>query len=298
MWASWYASTIALGFIWLAGSTTGSRLSLGELIFAAIPVGTIASSWSVFFASCLTGSLSPFSIFLGTFFLAALAATRARKAFEEVRRLCRAGGDSSLGSLGAFLPLRAPDIALVALQCALAYVVWPLYNTRMIPEQHGFIWSGGSCYGDLPIHMQISNSFIFGCNTQVSWSGMVSPIFSGERMMYPFLPDFHAAIVVVAGGTLCVWSYSVLSAACSTSLPLSPSAPSSPLKPITLLQSRRLSVAWIHHGVLALVSFVLFFPAYLALHTRFRALCSPRDLRWGPGRPTLGRVDGRRSWLE
>ena len=64
------------------------------------------------------------------------------------------------------------------------------------------IYSGGSCYGDLPIHMYLAESFLIGGNKHISWSGMTSPIFAGERLTYPFLPDFHAAIFRPLGDTL------------------------------------------------------------------------------------------------
>ena len=43
---------------------------------------------------------------------------------------------------------------------ALSLVFWPLYSSRMIPEHDGKIWSGGSCWADLPIHMHIAESFL------------------------------------------------------------------------------------------------------------------------------------------
>jgi hypothetical protein len=78
----------------------------------------------------------------------------------------------------------------------------PLYSSRFIPEHDGKVWSGGSCWADLPIHMHIANSFLHGRSADVSWGGMQSPIFAGEPMAYPFLPDFHAAVLVKIGTTL------------------------------------------------------------------------------------------------
>lgn len=43
---------------------------------------------------------------------------------------------------------------------ALSLMFWPLYSSRMIPEHDGKIWSGGSCWADLPIHMHIAESFL------------------------------------------------------------------------------------------------------------------------------------------
>jgi hypothetical protein len=72
----------------------------------------------------------------------------------------------------------------------------------MIPSYGEQLVTGGSCYGDLPIHMTIANSFLVGCNTEISLFSMQSPIFAGRRMTYPFLPDFHAAVIVALGGSM------------------------------------------------------------------------------------------------
>ena len=84
----------------------------------------------------------------------------------------------------------------------IALPVWRLYSTRMIPEEGGKIWSGGSCWADLPIHMHIAEAFLQGRNQDVSFTDMISPVFAGERMYYPFIPDFHAAVIKRLGGSL------------------------------------------------------------------------------------------------
>jgi hypothetical protein len=83
-----------------------------------------------------------------------------------------------------------------------AVVLFQPYNTRMIPEKDGMIYTAGSCYGDFPIHMQLAYAFTHGCNREISFHSMMSPIFAGETLTYPYLPDFHAAIFVQLFGTL------------------------------------------------------------------------------------------------
>ena len=190
-------------FVWLAGSVAGARLSLGECIAGAIAVGTIGGSWAVYFAACLTGSLTPFSVTLGTGLMVGAAAMTGRRAMREIERMVSTGfvvqtvssssssssnaantsdasrrrlggnGDGSgtggkrgsggfdgfvtyIMGIGRSIPLRNPDYVLIVLELILGLWLWPLYSSRMIPEQHGNIFSGGSCYGDLPIHMQIA----------------------------------------------------------------------------------------------------------------------------------------------
>lgn len=50
--------------------------------------------------------------------------------------------------------------------------------------------------------MQIAESFLQGRNQEVSLTRMHSPVYAGERLYYPFLPDFHAALIKRTGGEL------------------------------------------------------------------------------------------------
>lgn len=69
-------------------------------------------------------------------------------------------------------------LACVVTGVAALFLV-PLYSTRFIPEHDGKVWSGGSCWADLPIHMHMAQSFLVGRNQDVSWGGMHSPVFAG-----------------------------------------------------------------------------------------------------------------------
>lgn len=55
---------------------------------------------------------------------------------------------------------RTDAYVLAATLGALSLVFWPLYSSRMLPEENGKIMSGGSCWADLPIHMHIAESFL------------------------------------------------------------------------------------------------------------------------------------------
>lgn len=74
---------------------------------------------------------------------------------------------------------RGDALVAAALTGIGSLIFWPLYSTRMIPEENGRIFSGGSCWADLPIHMHIAESFLSGRNQDVSWGDMHSPVFAG-----------------------------------------------------------------------------------------------------------------------
>lgn len=153
LWGLWYVSTILCSFVYLAGSPLGSRLSLGELVAGSVPVGTICGAWAVYLASCLLGRLTLSSIALGTASMVLAAALNRRRFLREWGHFSAAM--PSWGKWRIPLPLTSPDWVCLAMSLAMGYVLWPLYSSRMIPEAHGNIMSGGSCYGDLPIHMQV-----------------------------------------------------------------------------------------------------------------------------------------------
>jgi hypothetical protein len=53
----WYFGTIVAAFIWLLGSPLYPRLTVGELVAASIPVGTIGAAWIAFLIACLLSAL-------------------------------------------------------------------------------------------------------------------------------------------------------------------------------------------------------------------------------------------------
>lgn len=82
-------------------------------------------------------------------------------------------------------------------------IVVPLFSTRFIPEDNErHVYSGGSCWSDLSIHLHMAYSFIYGRNQDVSFFDLMSPIFAGEKMSYPFLPDWHAAVLYWMGTSM------------------------------------------------------------------------------------------------
>ena len=56
-------------------------------------------------------------------------------------------------------------------------------------------------YGDMPFHLNIINSFLYGVNAHASvFSGFKAVFFADGTLVYPFLPDWHIAVLVGCGG--------------------------------------------------------------------------------------------------
>lgn len=53
----WYFSTLVAAFVYLMGSPLAKLMSFTELVVAAIPLGTIAGAWIVYFVASLISNL-------------------------------------------------------------------------------------------------------------------------------------------------------------------------------------------------------------------------------------------------
>jgi hypothetical protein len=189
-WLVWHVFTMVAAFVWLLGGAIGPRLFYGEALAAAVTLGSVGAAWLTYLTSIAFGALS----------LSSIAAATAVLVWVTVRRWDAAAAEHrAMFARGA----RRDDVLAAAVVLCLGAALWPTYSGRMVPTRDGKVWTGGSCYGDLPIHMTIAQSFLVGCNTAVGWpSAMESPIFAGHPLTYPFLPDWHAAVLVRLGGTM------------------------------------------------------------------------------------------------
>ena len=64
-----------------------------------------------------------------------------------------------------------------------------------------FLYKGsitrGAVYGDLPFHMNIISSFVYGCNSQREYLfDIVSPFYANVKLAYPVLVNFLSAILI------------------------------------------------------------------------------------------------------
>jgi hypothetical protein len=63
--------------------------------------------------------------------------------------------------------------------------------------------TGGSVYADLPFHLNITTSFLAGCNEAAHlFSSLMSSFYAGVTLAYPFMPDFYVAVLAAGGMTL------------------------------------------------------------------------------------------------
>ncbi|MCA1594717.1 MAG: hypothetical protein LC754_19225 [Acidobacteria bacterium] len=92
------------------------------------------------------------------------------------------------------LSWRSVDAGLCLVLALFAPIYVQLFSTRMLQEGQGGLYSGGSAWYDLPWHLAISSSFLYGQN----FPPVYTP-FPPEPLLYPYLPDFQTALLVTLG---------------------------------------------------------------------------------------------------
>jgi hypothetical protein len=85
-------------------------------------------------------------------------------------------------------------VGLAAVLLLFAPVLWGLFSTHTFAQGEGGVRSGGSAWYDLSFHAALASSFAYGENFPPAYTPL-----AGEPLLYPFLPDFHAAALMAAG---------------------------------------------------------------------------------------------------
>ncbi|MGB8508909.1 MAG: hypothetical protein WCD76_10910 [Pyrinomonadaceae bacterium] len=90
--------------------------------------------------------------------------------------------------------LRSFDAGLCLVLLLFAPLYLRLFSTRMLAEGTGGVYTGGSAFYDLPWHLAISSSFLYGQN----FPPLYTPL-PPEPLLYPYLPDFQTALLGALG---------------------------------------------------------------------------------------------------
>ena len=88
----------------------------------------------------------------------------------------------------------AAGIGYLIFYLALTILLAMVFNRAVFERADGIYTGVMNNLGDLPLHLQIINSFVQGHNLPPE-----DPTFAGVRFAYPFLVDFFAAMLVRAG---------------------------------------------------------------------------------------------------
>ncbi|KAK4537296.1 hypothetical protein CDCA_CDCA11G3321 [Cyanidium caldarium] len=190
----WTATALLTVFLVLH-THFGHLLTWLECASASVPLGFSASTWlSYLVASLHYHQLDARSVRWSWGVLSAAGAAyvivwlRLRR-YALLRRPPKAVAER----------LRQQLLPVLLIASATGAFTWVIASTRFLLERPGGWFSGAATWADLPFHMNIMASLLYGANRKFGYNSFEAPVYAGARLAYPLLSDFHATALVVAG---------------------------------------------------------------------------------------------------
>ena len=118
---------------------------------------------------------------------------------RDARRAVEAdlsAASQSIRQLFSSSQLKRP-LGYILFYAAISIVLWQVFSRAMIEEPDGIYTGVLNNFGDLPFHLSVITSFVYGNNFPPE-----DPTYAGVRFTYPFLTDFVSAIFVRCGADL------------------------------------------------------------------------------------------------
>ena len=182
----------------LAVVTLHPFLTLWECMAIASPLGLTLSTWiAVLLKTTLFRAVAglPASLGLVTVMIQ-VAITLV--CFLKKRRAWKSIDNRAV--VASSLHFAVPFLILSAFGAWLGY----LHYTHSLLEIDGRYYVGGTTYGDLPFHLTIITSLLHGNNQYATplTSGLQATFFADSPLVYPWIPDYHVALVAGSGSSL------------------------------------------------------------------------------------------------
>jgi hypothetical protein len=175
-------------YLYDEGASVPSRLCTGVCAGLAI-LGLVGFCFASFLG------LTPTAILLTM--LVVLAIPGFVMTRPDLRSKIRQQSDATSQSIRRAL-LRPSTIPLATLlYVVVAVVLWRVFDRAVIEEPTGLSTGVLNNFGDLPFHISVITSFVFGNNFPPQ-----DPTFAGVKFTYPFITDFVSAIFVRCGADL------------------------------------------------------------------------------------------------
>src|SRR5215217_1254328 len=167
--------------------------SLGARLCAGAALGLSALGLVSFVVASLIG-LSGMAVFFSTLIccspLAILTDSNTLKRFQQDL----SGISSGTRQLLRFDP---SAIGYFVFYMIVALILWKVFSRAVMEDNTGLSTGLLNNFGDLPFHLSVITSFVFGNNFPPE-----DPTYAGVRFTYPFLSDFVSAVFVRCGADL------------------------------------------------------------------------------------------------
>ena len=188
----------------------GETLRLIEQLLWGIACGWLLSSAGGYLLARVVGRLSfgvVMAITLAAWLIAGLLLLRDLRRVKRIQFKSRPVPLAPSLTVG-FQPWRREHTGLAMVLLILAPIIWKVFAAQMFAAGSDGVYSGGSSLYDLSFHAAVASSFAYGAN----FPPIYMPL-PPEVLLYPPLPDFHAAMFMATG-------WSIRSAFIFTALPL------------------------------------------------------------------------------
>jgi hypothetical protein len=189
-----------LTFLYQGPSSLALRLVMGACTGVTL-LATFGFVLSAFLGLTVTSLAASAGLMLLPFLL--LVKRRYRQQLREELR-------------SAFQHIREKKILwTILLYACLALVLGLVFGRNMVERPEGIYTEVSNNLGDLPFHLQVISSLVYGKNIPVE-----DPTYTGARFTYPVLADFLTAMLVWAGAPVAaaMWMQNMLLALALTGL--------------------------------------------------------------------------------
>jgi hypothetical protein len=168
--------------------------SLGARLCAGAAIGLAALGLTGFVVASLVGLSLAAVLFSAVICCSPLALLTDGTITRQLRK------DIDAASIGARRLFTKPDTASIGyflFYAVIAIVLWKVFSRAVIEDSTGISTGLLNNYGDLPFHLSVITSFVFGNNFPPE-----DPTYAGVRFTYPFISDFVSAMFVRCGADL------------------------------------------------------------------------------------------------
>src|ERR1700752_108829 len=192
-------ASLLLAFLVTFSGTVATYLydenaSLGARICAGAAIGLAGLGVIGFVVASFIGLSGAAVLFSAVICCSPLALLTDRTITRQLKRDFDA---ASLGAQRLFTKPDATSIGYFLFYAVVAVVLWRVFDRAVIEDSTGLSTGLLNNFGDLPFHLSVITSFVFGNNFPPE-----DPTYAGVRFTYPFISDFVSAMFVRCGADL------------------------------------------------------------------------------------------------